>query len=235
MMKLIVLELRKNRLKSFHLAVLFCGIALLAMEFFWTAIPYLDPNDGDSALFLSYNFTMGLNHILGTGMFAILGGTLGGKLVVEPYGGKGAFVELTYPVARSKLIGAKLILTFLYAAGAMAVCGFICDGVFFLAGLFLNLSPELLTVNMLPGFFMSLAGHALIAGALSLGAVWIGFVKKSLTAAIVASVILGVVLCQILSSSLSCRAVLGILTGICLLAAGLAVRNLCHRVQVMEV
>ena len=58
----------------------------------------LDPSEGGSALFASYDFLISLNHILGTAMFTILGSVMGARLIVETYGDKKAVLLFSYPV-----------------------------------------------------------------------------------------------------------------------------------------
>ena len=43
MNKLISLEVKRNRLRPYHIAVLICGFILLAFHYFMAAIPLIDP------------------------------------------------------------------------------------------------------------------------------------------------------------------------------------------------
>ena len=60
MHKLIALELKRNRLRSYHIAVLICGIAMLGFQYLMAAIPYMDPTEPDAELFSQYPFLRGL-------------------------------------------------------------------------------------------------------------------------------------------------------------------------------
>lgn len=58
MRNLIALELKRNRLRSYHIAVLICGIAMLGFQYLMAAIPYMDPTEPDAELFSQYPFLM---------------------------------------------------------------------------------------------------------------------------------------------------------------------------------
>ena len=51
MCNLIALELKRNRLRSYHIAVLICGVTMLGFQYLMAAIPYMDPTEPDAELF----------------------------------------------------------------------------------------------------------------------------------------------------------------------------------------
>ena len=60
MRNLIALELKRNRLRSYHIAVLICGVTMLGFQYLMAAIPYMDPTEPDAELFSQYPFLMGV-------------------------------------------------------------------------------------------------------------------------------------------------------------------------------
>ena len=48
MHKLIVLELKRNRLRPYHIATLICGVTMLGFQYLMAAIPYMDPTEPDA-------------------------------------------------------------------------------------------------------------------------------------------------------------------------------------------
>ena len=60
MHKLIVLELKRNRLRPYHIATLICGVTMLGFQYLMAAIPYMDPTEPDAELFSQYPFLMGI-------------------------------------------------------------------------------------------------------------------------------------------------------------------------------
>ena len=108
MHKLISLEIRRNHLRPYHMAVLICGFTLLAFHYFMAAIPLIDPTETDIEMFSSYHFLFHLNHLLSMSAFGILGAVMGTRFVIEEYSGTRAILSFSYPIRRKKMMGAKL-------------------------------------------------------------------------------------------------------------------------------
>lgn len=60
MYKLIALELKRNRLRPYHIATLICGVTMLGFQYLMAAIPHMDPTEPDAQLFSQYPFLMGI-------------------------------------------------------------------------------------------------------------------------------------------------------------------------------
>lgn len=113
MNKLISLEVKQNRLRPYHIAVLIGGFTLLAFHYFMAAIPLIYPTEADIAMFSSYDFLFNLNHLVSMAIFGILGAVMGTRFVIEEYSGAKAILLFSYPISRKKMMGAKLWLVFL--------------------------------------------------------------------------------------------------------------------------
>ena len=109
MNKLISLEVKRNRLHPYHIAVLIGGFTLLAFHYFMAAIPLIDPTEADIAMFSSYDFLFNLNHLVSMAIFGILGAVMGTRFVIEEYSGAKAVLLFSYPISRKKMMGAKLV------------------------------------------------------------------------------------------------------------------------------
>ena len=131
MNKLISLEVKRNRLRPYHIAVLIGGFTLLAFHYFMAAIPLIDPTEADIAMFSSYDFLFNLNHLVSMAIFGILGAVMGTRFVIEEYSGAKAVLLFSYPISRKKMMGAKLWLVFCYPVAAMFLCGIVIGSVFF--------------------------------------------------------------------------------------------------------
>lgn len=92
MNKLISLEVKRNRLRPYHIAVLIGGFTLLAFQYFMAAIPLIDPTEADIAMFSSYDFLFNLNHLVSMATFGILGAVMGTRFVIEEYSGAKAIL-----------------------------------------------------------------------------------------------------------------------------------------------
>ena len=235
MNKLISLEVKRNRLRPYHIAVLIGGFTLLAFHYFMAAIPLIDPTEGDIAMFSSYDFLFNLNHLVSMAIFGILGAVMGTRFVIEEYSGAKAVLLFSYPISRKKMMGAKLWLVFCYPVAAMLLCGIVIGGVFFFTESLFPLCADNLTWETIGWAFLSLLFHSLLAGAVAFLSIWIGLLKKSIPVTIVAAVIAATILCQVLSAAFSFRPVLFILLGVAAILTMVAVRSMFYQVENMEV
>ena len=235
MNKLLSLEIKRNRLRPYHIAVLIGGFILLAFHYFMAAIPLIDPAETDIAMFSSYDFLFHLNHLLSMATFGILGAVMGTRFVIEEYSGAKAILSFSYPISRKKMLGAKLWLVFCYPVAAMLLCGIVIGSVFFVTASLFPLCVDHLTWETVLWAVLSLLCHSLLAGAVALFSIWIGFLKKSIPVTIVAAVIAATILCQVLSAAFSFRPVFFILLGVAAILTMVAVRSMFYQVENMEV
>lgn len=235
MPKLIALELKRNRLRSYHIAVLICGVTMLSFQYLMAAIPYMDPTEPDAELFSQYLFLMGITCLVCMAIFTILSAVMASRFVVEEYSGKRAILLLSYPISRKKVLRAKLMLVFLYTVGAMLLCGAVVQAVFFLTESLFPICFDQLTMEVILQSLGFLLSCSILAGLLGVIALWFGFRKKSLPVTIVASVIPATLVCQMISSALAFLPIIGIVFGVTGILAALAIKNLLRQVNNMEV
>ena len=235
MTNLLSLELKRHRLRSYHLATILSGVSLLGFQYFMAAIPYIDPTDADIALFSSYDFLFNLNHLLGMMVFSILGAVMGARFIVEEYSGRRAILLFSYPLSRKKLMGVKLWSVFLYPVTAMLLCGLAIEGLFFTTESLFPLGSGDITLKTVLWTSLSLLCHSLIVGALTIFAIWIGLLKKSVPVTIVSAVIAATTVCQAVSLTFTIRSVLFMMLGIVAIAAAIAVKHIFQKVETMEV
>ena len=235
MNKLISLEVKRNRLRPYHIAVLIGGFTLLAFQYFMAAIPLIDPTEADIAMFSSYDFLFNLNHLVSMATFGILGAVMGTRFVIEEYSGAKAILLFSYPISRKKMMSAKLWLVFCYPVAAMLLCGIVIGGVFFFSESLFPLCVDHLTWETIGWAFLFLLCHSLLAGAVALLSIWIGFLKQSIPVTIVTAVITATILCQVLSAAFSFRPVLFILLVVAAIFTMVAVRSMFYQVENMEV
>lgn len=229
MKTLIGLEAAKGNLRPFHLASGIIALCLLGMLYLFAAIPYFDPADAQEVLFITYEGLGVMN-----GVLAILTAVLGSRMVVEEYRGGRAVLLLSWPVPGRRLMGAKLLAVSGYAAGAMLLCGCGVLGIFFLTeGVFPLCADRLDGETVLKAVFF-LAVCTVMAAGLGLISVWIGFVKKSIPAAVVASVLLVSAACQLASAAMVTPVALAAGAAFTTAAAVPAVLDLLRRAEEME-
>lgn len=235
MYKLIALELKRNRLRPYHIAVLICGVTMLGFQYLMAAIPYMDPTEPDAELFSQYPFLMGIICLVCMAIFSILSAVMASRFVVEDYSGKRAILLLSYPISRKKVLSAKLMLVFLYTVCAMLLCGAVIQTVFFLTELLFPICSDHLTIKVVLQSLGFLFCCSVLAGLMGVIALWFGFRKKSVSVTIVASVILTTLVCQVISAAIQYIPILWIVVGIAAIGSLIAVVSLFRQVEGMEV
>ncbi len=235
MNKLISLELKRNSLRSYHIAVMISTVSLLALLYLFAAIPKMDASETELDMFMSYQSLTGLISIISMAVFTVLSSVMSTKFIVEEYAGKRAVLLFSYPVERRKILGAKIGMIFLYTVVSMILCGTVVFAVFFFTESISPLCAEPLNAQIIAGCFLSLICDSLLAGVWGILALWFGFEKQSVTVTMIAAVILSVVMCQVMAMTLNFPA-----GGFALLIAGaagafLVFHSLIRKVEQMEV
>ena len=80
MRNLIALELKRNRLRPYHIATLICAVTMLGFQYLMAAIPYMDPTEPDVDLFSQYPFLMWITCLVCMAIFSILSAVMASRL-----------------------------------------------------------------------------------------------------------------------------------------------------------
>ncbi len=235
MNKLISLEIKRNSLHSYHVAVLISTVSLLALLYLLVAIPKLEPTETDIDMFMSYNSLIGLTNIISMVIFTVLSAVMSAKFIVEEYAGKRAILLFSYPVERRKILGSKIGMIFLYTVASMLLCGVVIFGIFFSTEALFHLCADQISVKVLVNASLSLVCYSLLSGLWGIIALWFGFGKQSITVTIIAAVIISAVMCQIMAMTMSYLfgAVAFLIIGA--IGAVIALKSIVSKVEKMEV
>jgi hypothetical protein len=234
MNRLISLELKRNGLKSYHVAVLIITAVMLSFLYLLAAIPKLDPKDIDLNMLITYHNLIHINNIIGMVIFTILSSVMFSKFVVEEYAGKRAILLFSYPVERKKILEAKIFMVFFYTVVAMLLCGAIVLGVFFTIESQFPICEDHMSITTVLGGFLSLLIHSLLAGVWGIVALNVGFGKQSISVTIISAVIIATVMCQMMAITMSITGAIAFLV-LGIIAAVITLSNLKKRVINMEV
>lgn len=234
MNKLIQLELKRNNIKPYNKAVVIIAVIMLGIIYLMAAIPRIDPSQADIEV-TSYEFLININNVINMAIFIILSSVMYSKFIVEEYTGKKAILILTCPVSRKSILNSKIFLVFSYTVASMFVSGAIILTIFFSTESIFHICTDVLSLKTIISGFLSLACYSIITGLCSIAPLWFGFVKKSATKTIVASVIISVILCQILSVTIKYNFIIYILLIVGGLVALYYRNKLIKNVEDMEV
>lgn len=235
MNKLTRLELKRNSLKPYHIAVSIITVVILSFLYLLAAIPRMDATDTDAEMFMSYDFIVGLDNIVSMAVFSIMSAAMASKFIVEEYAGKRAIMLFSYPVDRKKIIDTKIITVLSYTVISMLLCNGISLTIFFVTESLFPLCQDTIDTGLILNCIASILCYSLSAGLLGIISLWFGFRKKSTIVTIISACIIASVLCQVIAMTLFTRFVLIIILAVIFLTAMLAWTSLRYQVKNMEV
>lgn len=245
MMKLIKLELERNKLKPYIMA----SLLLLAFGFgfcFLTAyMPQLEPSqlsqytDGtistDISIFTEWKGFISLISLLFAASLGVLSAVMHAKFTVEEYTGKRAILLFSYPIKRSNILFAKCSLVFLFTVIAVTICNIAAIGTFALFSNVFHIMPLKFTFETLGTLFITTAVSALLSAGIGLVAMRIGFWRKSLIVTIITSFLLIIPLSNLMSFSPENSLLINLIgMGILLLLGLMLFLELLSKVNKME-
>ncbi|ULO05973.1 ABC transporter permease [Paenibacillus sp. 19GGS1-52] len=185
MLKLIALEIRKNKLLGMLKGVLIANLAILA---FMILVVFIDQSESDS--FVSYTDVFEGIYVFIKATYIIFAAILLSKLVIEEYKNNTITLLFMYPISRKKLMTAKLIIVFLFTLVNIVVADIVIGGILVGINYFINIVPGQLTLSMLSVELVKVGTSAVYAAGIGLIPLYFGMRKKSVPTTIVAAVLL---------------------------------------------
>ncbi|WP_136603760.1 ABC transporter permease [Paenibacillus dokdonensis] len=222
MLKLIQLEMKKQKLGWY---VRGAGIAIIIISFFMWLMPYAE--DNGEPTFTSYADALSIGGLFVRAVFIVFGSVLLSRFIIDEYKTKTVSVMFTYPIARKKLIMAKMLLILFLILVTMIIATVIVSLVFLAVNSHYHFLPGKPDGTVLLHMGIQLFIQTLSAAGISLIPLYFGMRKKSVPTTIVSSVILMGLLSSsnkgyTLSSSVTIPLILGIIG---FLVAYLSFRN----------
>jgi len=247
MIRLINLELRQKRLKTFLIASFVITAILLGFNYLFAGLPHL-PADNEleatimefvGAIFGQYETIIAINSILGMFCFSVLGATALSKLVVSDYIGKRANLLFAYPVDRRKLFISKVIVVFVFTILAMLVSNGLAVGIFmFTESHFQLVADGVLSTQLLANSLQIILVFSILSGAIGLISLWFGFKRKSVQATLIPAYIMTVIGSNVLGAPMLLGSVnivfLSAMTTIALVVGVILTINISSNVNRME-
>lgn len=185
MLKLISLEIRKNKLSSMLKGFLYANIGLLA---FLLLVIFVEKGESDPTL-ATYAELFDALFVFVKAVFIIFASVLLCKLVIDEYKNNTVTLLFMYPIPRKKLMIAKLIIVFLFTFAAILISDVVLGAILIGINYFVNIIPGELTVNMITTELYRIVMGALYAAGIGLIPIYVGMRKKSVPATIVTAVL----------------------------------------------
>jgi ABC-type transport system involved in multi-copper enzyme maturation permease subunit len=226
MLELIRLELAKNNIRAYLLAVGGITAAMIGFLYFFAEVPNMEP----TAEFGAYLDVIMIVSVLSMASFCVLAAVMLSRFVIDEYAGKRAILLLSYPIDRRKVLAAKLVFVGVFVFVGLLVSDTVVFALFSLTEHFAPIVREGVLSDAIRDSALLILVEAFLAVAIGLIGLFLGFVRKSVPTAIVTAV----VLCSPVSNLSSPTLMVAALAGAALAAAILLV-VLASRVNTMEV
>ncbi|WP_379160655.1 ABC transporter permease [Paenibacillus sp. sgz5001063] len=186
LLKLIQLEIRKNKLMGMLKGVVITNLAILA---FMILITYLDTTENGGE-FKSYADMFAVGYTFIKAAFIIFASVVLSKLVIDEYKNNTITLLFMYPISRKKLMTAKIIIVFLFTTVNVFVSAILLNVVMVGINSFTHVIPDSLDLSMIPSELTRISADAVYAAGISLIPLFFGMRKKSVPATIVTAVLI---------------------------------------------
>ncbi|MBU5675245.1 ABC transporter permease [Alkaliphilus sp. MSJ-5] len=242
MLKLIRLELRRNKLTGYKVASGCIFLGILALCFLFAFMPAIVESQGDIlsakelAMFSGWNNLIAMMSTISMTSFAVLSTVMHARFIVTEYTGKRAILLFSYPIKRSRILWAKCSLVFWFTTGMMFLCNLAAITLFGICSNLFQILSEPFTITTFTYLLTTTLILSLLSGAIGLIALRIGFWKKSVPITIVSAVILASPCSQLFSFFLDSSITVMLATMLLLLTIGFVIfLGLTRMVNRMEV
>lgn len=231
-MNLYKIEKMKIRMSTYLWAVLavFAGLAALAVLCLFLG----EVTPGEAELFTEWNGLLALSAAMDYACFSIFAAVLGAKVIVEEYCSRRAVLLCAYPVSRRSIFDTKCLILAGFTMGAACLCNLAVDGLLFVTAKLFGMTPAAGGGIGMVMIASVLAG--VMAAAVGMISVVVGWRKRSVSAAILCSLIFVCLVPNLIASF--CDQMVWVMLGLSLLfsaAANGVLRNMAKGIEQMEV
>ncbi len=185
MLKLMALEIRKNKLKNLFKGVHIVNFSILA---FMILVAFIDRSEGEGMITSYQDMFEGL-YVFVKSAYIIFASVLISKLIIDEYKNNTITLLFMYPISRKKLMAAKIIIVFLFTFVTIIVSYIALGAILLGINSFVDLIPGELTLQLITSELIKTVVSAFYAAGIALIPLYIGMKKKSVPATIVSAVL----------------------------------------------
>ncbi|MEJ8555095.1 hypothetical protein [Tepidibacter sp. Z1-5] len=238
MIKLIQLELKRNKLKIYVISTGFIALALIVFIYMFLFISTKTEISGDvyiKNVLSNYETIILLVNIISCVCFTTLSGVMYARFVIDEYSGKRAILLFSYPVSPQRIMIVKLLVVSLFTFLAYILSSILVYTIFFIGERFIHIIPDTLTVAKLIIIVKTTLIMSLFSSGIGIIAMRIGFSKKSVPVTIVSAFTLSVIPSNIISNAIGITWFPFLLMVISVIIGMVVFVNLVSTVNKMEV
>ncbi|MFD1416056.1 ABC transporter permease [Oceanobacillus jeddahense] len=203
MLALMKLELRKHNIRTYIISAFALFVVMLGFIYLFAYVPQFDPNDADLYLFAGYHNIIPLFGVINMTVFCVLAAVMHSRFIIEEYTEKRVIRLFSYPVKRGSVFFSKVMVVSLFTIITMSLCNIFIFSIFGLSEWFAPLVDERITASFILEAVKTTILMSISAAGLSIIAMGIGFIQKSVPTTIISAVLLCSIFCNIVAGSLS--------------------------------
>lgn len=186
MLKLMRLEAQRINLRVYFLTALILGGILLLFAYFTANAARVT---GEME-FMNYRNILQFTCVISLLLFSILAAVMYNNVVIKEYSENVYLCCFPILLTVKKIFMAKIIMFFSLIFGLMLLCTVIPAAIFLITESFVPTIEDTITAGLLLSTFGSILTAVLFANTIGIFAMGIGFIKKSVTAALIAAFVL---------------------------------------------
>ncbi|MGD6974456.1 ABC transporter permease [Bacillus altitudinis] len=235
MFNLMKLELKRNNIRTYIISTFVISIIMLGFIYLLAYLPQFDPNDADLNLFVGYNNIISLFSVINMTVFCLLSSVMYSRFVIEEYTGKSVILLFSYPIKREKIFISKIMVVSLFTIIGMILCNILIFVIFALSETISPLVNERITFEIITKAIKTTTIMAVSAAGLSIIAMGIGFIRKSIPTTIISAFLLCSFLCNIVADTLISDTLVIVFMAITIIAGIIVTSILVKKISCMEV
>ncbi|MDM5249184.1 ABC transporter permease [Lysinibacillus sp. G4S2] len=231
MYKLMKLELRRNNLNT-YMKISMIGCLFLIGFIYFVAVVAQVENEPD---FQKYSNIFLFTSIMSMFFFSILSATMFSRFVIEEYKGKKMILLFSYPVNRKKILLSKIAVVVVFSTASMIISNIPPIVIFSITETFSPIVNDTLSSELLFSVIKTIIILSIGMNGISLIAMRIGFINKSVPSTIVSALLLCALFGNAVIGSFEKSTLSLILLAISTAAGIIATMNLMGKINRIEV
>ncbi len=233
-LKLIHLETKKYQLKTYFLAIGIISLVILGFLYTFALIAYAG-GEVDAIEFSTYENIWTLINALQTVAYAVLISVMFSTFIIKEYAGKLNLLLFTYPVDKSTLLKAKVLLVAFSGIGGMLLGSALIFLIFFITERIFPLVPDTFSFGNIIKIWSELLLCSVYALCVGIVATKIGFIKMSVQTTIVSAIIIASCSANVISTMSYTNFPFLFLWGIMAIISIISYCNIVHKTIRMDI
>lgn len=233
-LKLIHLETKKYQLKTYFLAIGIISLVILGFLYTFALIAYAG-GEVDAIEFSTYENIWTLINALQTVAYAVLISVMFSTFIIKEYSGKLNLLLFTYPVDKSTLLKAKVLLVAFIGIGGMLLGSALIFLIFFISERIFPLVPDTFSFGNIIKIWSELLLCSVYALCVGIVATKIGFIKMSVQTTIVSAIIIASCSANVISTMSYTNFPFLFLWGIMAIISIISYCNIVHKTIRMDI